>query len=97
MSFDCNAFCNDELKIINELIENNGTMDDIQNANIDYNSCITACNLRKDHAKRNSGGGKRKKYIGKTKNWRSRTRTNYRKKTVRRRKLDLARQAPIIK
>jgi hypothetical protein len=89
MSIDCNAFCNDELKIINKLIGNNVNNENdekIQNANIDYNSCITACNLRKDDAKRNSVGGKRKKYNGKTKNFRSRTRTNYRKKTVRRRR-----------
>ena len=89
MSFDCNELCKSELKIINELIGNNVNNENdekIQNANIDYNICITACNRRKDDAIRNRGGGKRKKYIGKTKNFRSRTRTNYRKKTVRQRR-----------
>lgn len=90
MSIDCKAWCDDELQIIHNLTENNVNKENdekIQLANIDYNSCITSCKLRKH---RSGGGGKRKKYIGKTKNFRSRTRTrsrtNYRKKTVRQRR-----------
>ena len=64
MSIDCNDLCKSELQIMNKLIRDKGTVDEIQNANIDYNSCITACNLRKH---RNDGGGKRKNTSAKLK------------------------------
>jgi hypothetical protein len=97
MPIDCNALCNDELNRIHNLIKNknsesaNTTDEDIQNANEDYHRCITGCNLRNHR----SGGGNKKKYIGKTKSTRSRTRRrvhhrrprtqmNHRKKTTRR-------------
>ena len=91
MQIDCNEQCKDKLNIVNKLIKNKKSKDEIQNANTDYHICINACNLRKHDRNRDTGGGNRKKYIGKTKNSRSRTRrrihrsrTNYRKKTARR-------------
>lgn len=88
MQIDCKALCKYEQDRINDVINNKKGRDELQNATIDYETCITACNLRKHHSR---GGGNRKKYIGKTKNWRSRTRrrdvssrTQRRKKTQRR-------------
>jgi hypothetical protein len=90
MSIDCNELCKDELKILNDLIKKKGT-DEIQNATIDYETCITSCELRKKDATR---GGKRKKYINKTKSVRYRTRRRVRHRRPRthmnhRKKIDI--------
>ena len=81
-TIDCEKLCNIELNRINDLIENKGTADNIQNATIDYNTCITGCELRKQNAAR-GGGGNRKKYINKTKHRRSSTRRRVRHRRPR--------------
>jgi hypothetical protein len=90
MSIDCNEWCKYELKILNALIKKKET-DKIQNATIDYETCMNGCELRKKHATR---GGKRKKYINKTKNRRSSTRRRVRHRRPRthmnhRKKIDI--------
>ena len=80
MSIDCKEWCKGEQTIIHKLIENNGTDDDIQNATVDYNTCITGCEDRNRHR---ASGGNRKKYINKTKHRRSSTRSRVRHRRPR--------------
>ena len=100
MPIDCNAFCNnDSQRKINLIGKNNS--EEIQDEVIAHRMCIIDCERRNNDAARHdddpplpthrSSGGNRKKYIGKTKSSRSRTRrrihrsrTNHRKKTTRR-------------
>ena len=92
MSIDCNEWCKYELKILNDLITKKGTDDNIQDATIDYETCMNGCELRKKDATRS--GGNRKKYINKTKNRRSSTRRRVRHRRPRthmnhRKKIDI--------
>lgn len=102
MPFDCNALCSYQQGIIYELIKNNKNNkndEQIQQAAIAQRLCIIDCERRKHDATRNGTpvepldthrcGGKRKKYIGKTKNFKSSTRRRIhrtRTKTVRQRR-----------
>jgi hypothetical protein len=88
---DCNERCKNELKILNDLIKNKGTHDEIQNATTDHLSCMNGCEDRNRHR---AGGGNRKKYINKTKNRRSSTRRRVRHRRPRthmnhRKKIDI--------
>lgn len=73
-----------------KLYENNEEENELElkytNAGTDLNSCLSGCNQRNSDGQRGQGGRNRK-YIRKTKSRSSRTRrTNYRKKTTRRRR-----------
>jgi hypothetical protein len=91
MPIDCNALCKSEQETIHNLIGNNVNMESIQQAINAQTLCITDCERRIRDATMGAdnepldthrGSGRRKKYIGKTKNRRSRTQR--RKKTQRR-------------
>jgi hypothetical protein len=102
MSIDCKAWCDDKQQIINKLtnnIKNNENDEHIQQAAIAQRLCMIDCERRNHDATRNGTpvepldthrcGGKRKKYIGKTKNFKSSTRRRIhrtRTKTVRQRR-----------
>ena len=92
MPIDCNDWCKGEQTIIHNLKTKNRPFDEIQNATRDHYLCMIDCENRKN---RSNGGGKRKKYVNKTKSVRYRTRRrvtpriyrthmNNRKKTARR-------------
>jgi hypothetical protein len=102
MSIDCKASCNYQQGIIDELIKNiknNENDEQIQQAAIARTLCIIDCERRNQDATRDGtpvepldthrGSGSRKKYIGKTKNFKSSTRRRIhrtRTKTARRRR-----------
>jgi len=74
----CKQQCKEHQTIIYNLQKNNGDRrnnEKIQLATIDHLSCMNACLLRNQDATR---GGKRKKYINKTKSVRYRTRRRVR-------------------
>ena len=56
-TINCEKLCEDEQTIINNLIGNNGTVKEIQDATRDHLSCMMNCNNRKDNATRGVGGG----------------------------------------
>jgi hypothetical protein len=75
----CKQQCKEDRHIIHNLQKNNEdgrNNENIQLATIDHLSCMNACLLRNKDATR--GGGKRKKYINKTKSVRYRTRRRVR-------------------
>ena len=73
-TINCKDWCKDKLKILHDLQAKKRPFDEIQNATTDHLSCMNDCELRKQNAAR-GGGGNRKKYINKTKNRRSSTRS----------------------
>ena len=95
MSIDCKDWCKDKQTIIHNLQKNNSdghNNEQIKFAVTDYHLCMMGCENRNRHR---DGGGKRKKYVNKTKSVRYRTRRrvtpriyrthmNNRKKTARR-------------
>ena len=97
MPIDCKDWCRDKETIIHNLQENNSdghNNEQIQFAVTYHQLCMIDCENRNHHSNSN-GGGKRKKYVNKTKSVRYRTRRrvtpriyrthmNNRKKTARR-------------
>ena len=94
MSIDCNDWCKEHQTIIYNLQKNNGdgrNNENIQLAATDHHSCMMDCESRNRHR---DGGGKRKKYINKTKNRRSSTQRRVRHRRPRthmnhRKKIDI--------
>ena len=73
-TIDCNDWCKDKLKILHDLQAKKRPFDKIQNATTEHLVCMMDCDNRNRH-RASASGGKRKKYINKTKHRRSSTRS----------------------